>query len=96
MPKSHLTHWLLAAFFLFSVSLNVVHGYEHDENQEESEECEICIILCKVSDPIISGADTFASPLAAEVNYFFSIKNNPTTVARLTNSRAPPHISKLI
>lgn len=94
MLKSALTFWLVATTFLFSVWLNVVHGYEYDEH-EHSEECEICILLSSLTDHLVGDSNTSVDRFLAEEHYLFVVKNCLSSAINFANPRAPPRIQNL-
>ncbi len=91
MRKAVLTPWLVAATFLFSAWLNVVHGYEHDDHEQHAEECEICILLSSLTDHVENESNSNLDQFQSENRYLFIAKNNLSAVIRLTNPRAPPY-----
>ena len=64
--------------------------HSHDEQEQHSEECDTCIILSKLSDPIHFAPDVYKGRFIAEQNYFFILRNIFTTATTLVNPRAPP------
>ena len=89
-------HWLVALIFLFSVWVNVTHGYEQDEHDHHPEECEICFVLFKVSDDFLVYHKSEVHLLS--VRYTFTLANNyelPTSYYFI-HPRAPPHSNEPI
>lgn len=90
MIKSALTIWLVATMLLFSVWLNVVHGYEHDEHEQHSEECEVCILLSSLTDHLVGDSNAGVDRFLVEEHYSFIVKNCLSSVIHFANPRAPP------
>lgn len=97
MFKTVVTPWLIATTFLFSVWLNVVHGYEHDEHEPLAEECEICVLLCSLTDHLVINSDANVDRFLAEDECLFIVNNSLSAAIHFSNPRAPPtYTSSLI
>jgi len=94
--KAVLTPWLVAAAFLFSAWLNVVHGYEHDDHEQHTEECGICVLLSSITDHVIDDSNLNVDHFQLEKRYSFIAKNNLSIATYFTNPRAPPYTQNII
>lgn len=95
MVKSPFVHWLFTATFIFSVWLNTVHWYEHDDDHSK-EECEICFVLSKVSDQFLIGYGFINFISFAQILEDFTAKSYLLSSFLYIFPRAPPYIDVIV
>ncbi len=91
MYKSSIFCSLIASIFLFSAMLNVLHGYEHAENEPNTDECEICFVLLKNTDTLLVNVQPITQCFYIQDSSALTTKHYLTTPLYFIKTRAPPY-----